>query len=341
MSEAAPASGEEAPKGFRFVWLDYVRGLNILSVVFVHVWRGLVTAGVAPASPGVTLVLDSIAPMALFFFISGMFVSRAVDLPFREFLSAKLKDFVYPYAIWVTLHGLIHAAAGGSVNSEHRVGDLLTAIYDPPWHYWFLYNLFLAHMLYFAVRRLRITAVWFLVFAVAVYLTGDFPGLTLGPWGVVYQMRRYLLWFALGAVVNRGGPVRWLSGAPTQTLVSITILGAASAVWAVSMGARDVYATLLPFTLASATAQLSLAVLLERRKLLGFIPAWGRRSLEIYLAHVIFLAMARIALQRGLGIEAVPIHLAIGMFAGLYLPMGLYWASKRVGVPYLFSLKAR
>ena len=341
LSGAANEPGDVASKGFRLAWLDYVRGINILTVVFVHVWRGVVSAGITPPNAGVSLFLDTIASMALFFFVSGMFISKSVDLPFASYLKLKAKDFVYPFVIWVTLHAILHSTAGGSVNIEHKLSDLWRAIYDPPWHYWFLYNLFFVQMLYFGIRRLKIPPAWFLAASVIFFLSGDIAGLSIGPWGVLYQVRRYMLWFALGTLIDRGGPIRWLSAAPTALLATIVILGAGTAAWAVSMGARDGYASLLPFTLLSASASLSLAILLERGNLLRFIAALGRRSLEVYLAHVIFLAMARIALQRVLGIESLPVHLVIGMLAGLYLPIGLYWASKRVGFPYLFSLKAR
>lgn len=341
MSVAVPGSAEGTAKGFRLQWLDYVRGMNILVVVFVHVWRGLVGSGVTAESPRVDFFLDCIAPMSLFFFISGMFISKTVDLAPREYLNLKLRDFAYPYAIWVTLHALTHAAAGGNANREFPLADLWTAIYDPPWHYWFLYTLFAVQLLYYAARRLRIAPLWFLVFMIGLYLTIDLKWIDFGPWGVFYQVRRYGLWFALGLVINRGEPVRWLSHAPTAALVPITVAGFAFAAWAVSLGARDLHATILPLALASGTAQLSLAVLLERGKMLGFITLWGRRSLEIYLAHVIFLAVVRIALQRVLGIEALPIHLILGMLAGLYVPIALAWACNRLDFNYLFSLRAR
>ena len=40
----------------------------------------------------------------------------------------------------------------------------------------------------------------------------------------------------------------------------------------------------------------------------------------------------------GLGVDRLDAHLVLGSLAGVLVPLGLWWAGRRVGVPWLFQL---
>lgn len=323
---------------FRVQWLDYSRGINILIVVSFHVYWGIINAHLAHPSDGFRLLFNSTAAMSLFFFISGSFIAKSVRQSPSDYLGQKLREIAWPYAVWILISSLLHTAAGRSVNSAFALADLWRCIYDPPWHFWFLYTLFLTHVLYFLARRAGVSTGWFLLLAFAFTMTRDLH-LDLGGWGPMFLVRNYLFWFALGAWIDRGEPLRQLSRMSTPLALLVTVGGAVLAALASAYGARDHQWSWLLLILCAASAQMALCILLERFGLFAFITRWGQRSLEVYVAHVIFLAAMRIVLVRVAGIHDVLVHAVLGLLAGIYGPMLLHAVCERFGLQFLFSLK--
>ena len=60
-------------------------------------------------------------------------------------------------------------------------------------------------------------------------------------------------------------------------------------------------------------------------------------SLEIYVAHTIFLAASRILLQKILKINDPSLHLLLGTAVGIYAPIALTLFCRRFGFKYMFT----
>lgn len=325
--------------GNRLLWLDYSRGFAILLVVSVHVTEGLEKAGLFGPDTLPSRIENATGTwsMALFFYISGMFFSRTLQQPAGEFATGRAKAFLYPYVVWVVLHAMAVVAAGSSGNDEYSLSELYRATWEPPWHYWFLYVMLFSQVLYYVLRRLRVPATWILVGAFAFMLTHTH--MQLWPdWGILYQVRQYVVYFALGAVMSRTGPILKLSNAPTRLVAVMAVVGVPLMALMDAAGFGDVNSLRFVASLIGGTAVVCVSILLKRSGWLGIIAVWGRHSLEIYLAHVIFLAAARIALVKA-GVELAPVHWVAGMIAGLFLPILLGRAMERLGFHHLFSLK--
>lgn len=71
----------------------------------------------------------------------------------------------------------------------------------------------------------------------------------------------------------------------------------------------------------------------RRAEVLQYI---GQRSMAAVIAHVFFMAAARIVLMR-LGVDQVGVHLLTGVVIGVGGPLMLLWLSQRLRVPWLFD----
>jgi hypothetical protein len=72
-----------------------------------------------------------------------------------------------------------------------------------------------------------------------------------------------------------------------------------------------------------------------------FIRILGVYSLEIYVAHTIASAGIRIALQKGLKVQDVNVHIILGTVGGLLLPLILNSLCRRFHAEYVFRIPRR
>jgi peptidoglycan/LPS O-acetylase OafA/YrhL len=91
--------------------------------------------------------------------------------------------------------------------------------------------------------------------------------------------------------------------------------------------------------IAGTTACLALSALLARTPVRAVLAPIGRRSLEIFLAHIIVAAGARVLLTRA-GLGAPMVHLVLGVALGVLVPMALAVLAERRGWRWVFGLPA-
>lgn len=346
----------------RFAWLDYARGISIFCVVFNHTMLGLLNRGMIESTVVLQVwrgIVYSFS-MPTFFFITGIFLPRFLARPMRVFWIDRLRTVVYPYVVWVVLFAFVHALAPeGNISSESDLADIWLLVVRGPWHYWFLYSLLWTSIYYIVLRRLGIGPAAMIGVAVAMFLMARFSvaawaGLlfpeqyvevmsrwTPYRWQGLYLPSGFMLYTALGGYMGRENLMARVGHMPTLRLAGVFVASiSALAIWSY-FGVRGAgLARPLAATLGG-SAVICAAVVLERKKWLRSLETWGRRSLEIYVAHVIFLAAVRILFIRYLSFEIGFAHLALGAAAGIYGPIAMYYACSRFNMHFIFTLKPR
>lgn len=326
----------------RLPWVDYVKGINISLIVVSHCNRGVQRQGIFADSRMIEAygAFTHGVVMALFFFVSGLFISGWAARSWGEFFKDRGKRLVYPYFVWVWIHGLVLLAAAGYANHAGSLRELAMAWYDPPFHFWFLYTIFFAATLYVLLRKLGLSNGVIFALGFLWWVTQDL--LPTAPWAGYYLTRGYFVYFAAGAYVGRSGVVqqftRWSS--PRLVITSIVGIGAVLALgWVLARHADDY--TRFAMALSGGMGITALATWLQRHRFLSIVEFLGRRSLEIYVAHAMFAAGARAVLVQGLNITEGYAVLPSIIVAGIFGPVVLQWAAQQAGFPYLFTLKRR
>ena len=159
----------------RYEWVDYAKAIGILLVVYGHVARGLVSAGIMMDS-SLHQYVDSIIytfHMPLFFFLSGLFLTASFKSKgFSRVVGSKIDTIVYPYILWSLLQGGVEVVLSTHTNGNVTIGEVMSLFTSPRAQFWFLYALFLVFLTslgalyFFGVKVLPVL----LVLSAALYL---------------------------------------------------------------------------------------------------------------------------------------------------------------------------
>lgn len=321
----------------RIEWIDYAKGIGIFLVVLGHVLRGL-GASVGQGYQPELLATDQwiyAFHMPLFFLLSGLFADRAVSKPPRRFLIDRFQKILYPYFLWSALVGALRILSGqnkGTTLLQFLTGFWAT-IYYPIDIFWFLFALFLISTLFYGLRKLKVPLVLLLLAASVLYgISVIFPfWISWDPW---QRVQTYSLYFVVGAMAR---PLLMAKRPPQAIGVGIigSILVLTLCVYSQVLVTPDPNPVL---ALIGVYGCILLAQFLAQRQWLPIIQQWGTASLPIYVSHTIATGTTRIILEKGLQISHLYVHIALGVMAGLLLPMLLVRSLERIGFPYLFTL---
>ncbi|RZT04549.1 Fucose 4-O-acetylase [Duganella sp. CF402] len=309
---------------------DRARGIGIILVVYGHVLRGLMVAGLVPESHPIIFSDFAIYTfhMPLFFLLAGMNVQYSLTK--GRFLQSKLSTIVYPYFLWSLLQGGIQVMLSGTTNHGVSVDDLVSIIWRPMSQFWFLYAMFLCHVFAWMTRgdMVRIG-----IFALVAYPVGLY---TAGSLGVLSNFLIFFPFYALGGFLQP-----YLKNIVVQlsSLEGVAACGIGLAVTIVVASRLGGYNA--PTALCSAflgiLLLLLLSYLLPENAFGRSIELLGLASMPIYLAHVLATAGMRIFLIK-LEVTSLTIHVLLGVSAGLALPLLAYYAIYRLRAERWFGM---
>jgi fucose 4-O-acetylase-like acetyltransferase len=318
----------------RISWLDYAKGIGIFLVVLGHDLRGLITSSVLQPSAFLSSIDEWIYAfhMPLFFFISGLFIERAAAKPLQSFLSIKFKTIVYPYFVWSILQEFLRLLSG---NPTEAMSNIWQILYHPVKQFWFLYVLFILSCAYALLRRYRVSTNVFFFICILLY-GAHVWNINFGPWGVVYMTRLNAIYFGMGAFVAQTGLLN-RSPPPPKVLLGSAIAGFTAITIAVLLHLTKIPLIAPLLATSGILASFALAQWLAHYAPQGFLKTWGFLSLQIFVAHSLFSAIARLFLQK---VHADPaLHVVLETAAGIYGAIALYWICNKLKFPYAFTLR--
>jgi fucose 4-O-acetylase-like acetyltransferase len=320
-------------------WVDVAKGIGILLVVYGHVARGLVDAGIQPRQgvPVATTSLIYAFHMPLFFLLAGLWVPRAAARPLRRFFAEKTGTILYPYVLWSIIQLGANLAMARFTNAAPEPFRILEILVRPYAQFWFLYVLFIDLSLAVLVLRLPKGGVICLFLGIILYVAH--PLMESSAWRPAAQVASTFVYVAAGAAVSP-----WLARPSGQT-------GCRWCRWAVTvvafclltlsvLGAGELTEMLAPVAAAlGILAVVSTAQALRGTAIGEVFHLLGNRSLEIYVAHVMGAAGMRVVLSRIVGISNPWPHLVIDCLAGVIFPLGLFWIARKWRMPWLFTVR--
>jgi fucose 4-O-acetylase-like acetyltransferase len=322
----------------RVDWVDYAKGFGILLVVIGHTLRGLTGASNTIYSREWMHVDTWIYSfhMPLFFFLSGFLSNKIANQSFPKFTSSKLRNIAYPYILWTFIIQGIRVLSGQEkTNLVTFISSFWTVIYQPSNIFWFFYALFLISLMHFSVMKLS-KNLWIIsLISLLLYIFHAlFPDIF--TWDPLSKTAIYSLYFTCGILLANKPSSNQTSTKETilviTSILGFTIVSVASAV--IPNGIEEPYPIL---AMSGIIASVSIAKILDGRQWLPFLKNWGQLSLQIYVIHTAAAAVARIILKKFLHIDNLPIHLFIGVLAGIYGAIALNSIASRMNWKYLFT----
>lgn len=323
----------------RLGWVDVAKGIGIILVVHGHAVDGLMSAGLLPRTGLAAFSFYAVYcfHMPLFFLLSGLFVPGQIARDRGRFAWRQIGSIVWPYFLWSIIQITVLYLASSYVNKPREHLDFIQILWAPPSQFWFLYVLFLFHMVAALLVR-RNTIVPILV-AGAIAFVGFH---TLWPRPTIpHFFSELLIFYALGTALagQMAAIPAWM--ARYRVVVAAACLLAVPYIWfGFSRGFGFDYMAMIPVTLIGICGVLTVATMLSGRAaaLFRFL---GERAMAIYVLHVLFVAGTRIVLAKALHIQNGALLWPILLTAGVVGPVVVFELAARAGWSQRLGLGAK
>jgi fucose 4-O-acetylase-like acetyltransferase len=349
----------------RYNWVDYLRGVVILLVVYHHAYIGIERSGInMPASVADANMVFYSFRMPLFFIISGVFTSLSLGTkPVTALIGVKFDKLFYPYIVWAFLQVSLQIILSNFTNSARDYHDYLYILYQPRQldQFWYLPALFNATLVYiFLKSRLRLSAWLNLLLGLVFYLTAPF----LNQISMISDWMRFYLFFAIGGEVlsafifkpavqkQAKKPITFLLLLPFFIAAQLHYLhnNVGKRVMEVNpmshfMVDRSHYLVyeinFLSIAFIGCATLIALSFLLERWNRLSFLRVLGYHSLYIYITHVIIVGSVRFLFTYFFHYNNPLVILLTGITLGVTIPIAFYNLLGKTTLAFLFTGKRR
>ncbi len=310
----------------RYPWVDYLRGIAIILVVYRHVLIGLERSKLYV--PEYLVRANEIFysfRMPLFFILSGIFINGTIlKRSFSRLLYIKFENLFYPYLVWAFIQVSLQIALGSYTNANRSLIDYTYILYQPRAldQFWYLPALFNTTMIYVLVKTKLRPSSWIqLLVGICLYLLSPyFERVTM-----ISDWMEFYFFFALGDAITdfffKERVQRFLRSHLTLILV-IPVFVATQLYYLNQYSGNRVEFLLI--ALIGCFSMFVLAFNLQVWNILSFLRVLGFHSLYIYVMHVMIAALVRAVLTKVVGIENSVILLLSGIAAGVIIPVILY-----------------
>ncbi|AZN35368.1 acyltransferase family protein [Iodobacter ciconiae] len=318
---------------YRDNWVDYAKGVGILLVVYGHVVRGLIKAGLGIYLPLLNLVDEVIYGfhMPLFFFLSGcLFSQSAKKWGSKKLFLNKVDTILYPYIIWSLIQGAVEVFLSRYTNTGADIASVLNLLWSPRAHFWFLYALFFIFIFCIFAKDWIIKNIA-LIFICSVFVLLFFPVTYIAA---IDLTAHYLVFFVFGILFKQYTKYiclnKWMLGL-------YFVFSVFAFIFSKSTLEAGMINRIMMFVYALSCILLlsSFCMLLNNKY--SLLLKVGQASLAIYLIHVIVGSGVRIVLNKFIGIQDFYILLLIGLLVSVSIPMIIWRYVGSIPLQCLFS----
>jgi uncharacterized membrane protein YcfT len=320
--------------GHRERWADVGRGFAIITIIFFHSALALQAHGEVDWKIWLCIALFSPVPIALFFFISGLFSQKIVAKPWSRKLTARIIGLAYVFLVWSVIDTVIALLLDQGVVIDRNAWSYLL---DPKSALWFIWGLILFTVLANLVWRRWPTA----TFCIALFISLLSFAKLIPTTSFVYEnLIRFFPFFLIG-----------LSGAKFPGLVirhQLKIFAVGSLIYGglilayIRLDQTSVIAGLIWV----ATAWVALPLSIAGSSLVTYLPVFGnligrlgRGSLAVYVAHESVKRLLVTAAIAVFGVVETPqmITVFVMAIAVAVVTSGLALLSIRCGLTALYT----
>ena len=310
----------------RLAWVDYLRGLAILLVVYRHVLLGLERADltIPPALVNANMIFYSFR-MPLFFILSGIFINGSITRrPFKDLVYIKFENLLYPYLIWSFIQITLQIVLSRYTNADRTLRDYTFILYQPRAldQFWYLPALFNTTIVYLFIKVKLKAQPWMqLILGAALYFIAPL----IHNISMLSDWMEFYIFFALGDAVSflffRDSTQRFFKR--PLTLLLVTPVFIATQIYYLSLPQANP-GQFLAIALIGCFSMLVLSFRLQALGILRFLRILGFHSLFIYVMHVLVAAFVRAILMKYLGLHNPVLLLLCGIAAGVTIPVIVY-----------------
>lgn len=283
----------------RVNWVDYGKGICIILVVMMHS-----TLNYGEMVHGTGWMHDVVAyaqpfRMPDFFLIAGLFLSRSINGPLRDYIDRKVIHFAYFYGLWLLIQTLVFEADLLLTDPAAIPMIFLKQLVFPASSLWFIHQLLVFYVVTRLLRKVPVLG----VFAGAVVLhTAFYAGMVETGWSVTNRFANWYVYFFAGYAF---APIVFSFADKVRERAPVAMMGLAA--WAlgngllVGAGVSHLPVVSLLMGFAGAFAIVAVAALLSKFSVGDAVRYAGKHSIVIYLTFFIPMKAAqKILAQTGI-----------------------------------------
>jgi uncharacterized membrane protein YcfT len=316
----------------RVDWVDYAKGFCIVFVVMMHSTLGVEAALSHEGFMHHVVAFAKPFRMPDFFMISGLFLARVIDRDWRTYLDRKVVHFAYFYVLWVTIQFAFKAPSfAAEVGPQNVAVQYLEAFIEPFGTLWFIYLLPIFFVTAKLMRNVPPVAVW--AVAAALEIAQVHTG-----WTVIDEFAARFVYFYTGYILapHVFALAAKAQAKPLQAGALLAAWGLANAFF-VHQGWSELPLVSLALGLVGAAAVVRISALLSLSAALAPLRYCGRKSIVIYLAFFLPMAVSRtILVKSGIVSDAGVISLIVTA-AGVIGALAIFWMARAAGLRFLFE----
>ena len=302
----------------RYAWIDYLRGIAIVLIVYRHVLIGIQRGQIAvpQALIDANMIFYSFR-MPLFFILSGIFINRSLKkYSLGKLVFQKFEILFYPYLIWASLQIVLQILFSDVTNSARGLKDF-TYLFTQPREldqFWYLPALFNCTVIYmFLKAKLKLhIALQISLGLVLYFISSSFDIISM-----ISDWMAFYIFFAIGDAISQiiflPSTKKILKNYWTliilipffifiqyyylqQDFGNFALTAKSDAIKPNYLMHLKGQAEFLLIALVGCFCMFVLAFRLQDWNILKFLRIFGYHSLYIYVMHVIITAAVRLSL---------------------------------------------
>lgn len=316
-----------ALKKSRLYWVDYLKGIAVILVVYRHSLLGIQNSGLTIPDylVNANMIFFSFR-MPLFFILSGIFISRSLEKrTVGQFIATKFETLMYPYFIWVTIQVTLQIVLSSYTNSNRTLIDYTYIFYQPRSldQFWYLPALFNTTVIFIFLKKYVNSKWWF---QIPIGLAFYFLSPHLQKISMLSDWMEFYVFFAIGDAVSQifFQPKIQSLFKNYFTLILAAPFFIIAQVYYLSHTTGPGQLDFLAVALTGCFTMLSLSFILQKLNILSYIRIFGYHSINIYVMHVMIAALIRIFLMHVAGINNPFIVLTVCIIGASILPVMIY-----------------
>ena len=344
----------------RHVWIDYLRGIVIILVVYHHAFLGMEDDGITVPKAIVDANMAAYSfRMPLFFIFSGIFTSVSIaSKPAQKIIWNKFSVIFYPYLIWSALQITLQIVFSRHSHSNTSYFDYLYIFYQPKAiaQFWYLPALFNATAIFVLVKtKLQPRIGFHLLLGIALFLMAPF----INSISMLSNWMRFYIFLVIGEMLSAfifkkeiqdrlKNPLFFSLFIPAFVAAqyyyfhyigvrSLENISASFRIDYVPFVSKEL--SFLIISLVGCTTFILLSFLIERWNRFKWLRIVGFHSLYIYIMHVIVVAAMRVFLMKAFNVSNYMVLLIITITAGVIVPIAFYNLIGKKYLWFLFSTK--
>jgi fucose 4-O-acetylase-like acetyltransferase len=344
----------------RYKWIDYLRGIAIILVVYHHAFLGMEDDGISVPKSVVNANMAAYSfRMPLFFIFSGIFTSLSVvSKPIQKIIWKKFSVILYPYFIWTTIQITLQIAFSTHTHSDISYSDYLYIFYQPKaiGQFWYLPALFNSTLIFVLIKsKIHPKISSHLLLGIGFYLLAPF----VNNISILSNWMRFYIFLVIGETLSvyiLKKEVQDRLKNPLFFLLSIPVFITAQFCYFQYIGVRSLENTsanlitnYFPFffneigfliiSLVGCTTFVLLSFLIEKLNRFNWLRIVGFHSLYIYIMHVIVVASLRTFLMKSLNVNNYVTLLVFTISIGVIFPIMFYNLIGKKYLWFLFSIE--